>query len=161
MKYHCFFDGGCIGNGRYDADAYGSCAGYIVGDDMPHPNRVDPQYWINEAPDFADSRFDLNISAKRATNNMAEALSLHHLVVRLFSDNILCPDNEVFIYGDSQLIVNQVQGIWRVNNATLRKIYSDIHTVFSRYQKRYDQIVGRCLSLGLIPGTLMKQILGH
>jgi len=54
------------------------------------------------------------------TNNRAEYLSLYRLV------NVLTQYNpeSVEIYGDSMLVVNQINGEWKVSDPELKKIYS-------------------------------------
>lgn len=161
MRYYCFVDGGCSRNGRIDSKAYGSCLAFQVDDDLAPAAKVDPKFWQTKTPVISDLRFDLGTNGHRSTNNTAEAQALHHLIIRLFSTSLLHPENRVIVHSDSQLVVKQVQGYWRVNSNALMDIYRQIHGIFDRFEKRYGCKVGTVLSLENIPGDLMKLIIGH
>jgi len=160
-RYFSFVDGGCSKNGQQGSQAYGSCLVYKVEDDAPDVTRTPVAAWALARPVISDPKFKLGMNNNRNTNNSAEAQSMHHLMTRLFSMGILCPDNQVLIHSDSQLVINQVLGNWTVNNKVLLDIYRQIYTIFDRYESRYGTKVGQCMDIVHIPGTLMKQIIGH
>lgn len=161
MKYYCFFDGGCVNNGQLSAKAYGSCLAFPVPDSLAHPVEINPKYWEVKNPILKHERFAIKVPGRVSTNNIAEAKSLHFLVANLYLHSILRLGNEVFIFGDSQLIINQVQGIWKVRSPELAITYRKIHGIFRRFKRNYKCPVGRILTIDAIPGDLMKQIIGH
>jgi ribonuclease HI len=62
-----------------------------------------------------------------ATNNEAEYQALIVLAKKLVDKKI---DN-VVIYGDSQLVVNQVNGKWRINHQHLFKLHREVCNILS------------------------------
>lgn len=62
-----------------------------------------------------------------ATNNEAEYRALIALVKKLLEERI----KEVIIMGDSQLVVNQVNGMWRVNQPHLQRLYEEVCELLS------------------------------
>lgn len=89
-----YVDGGCRGNGAADAEMYGS-------------------FLLKGKKRVRDS-FDLGIG----TNNRAEYLTLIRALECVKANRL----QEIVIYQDSQLIVNQVNGEWRVKDADLRPL---------------------------------------
>ena len=76
---------------------------------------------------------------ERATNNVAEYLALLVGLLRCKELNIA----EVEVYGDSQLVIKQVKGDWKVKNAQLKKIYNEIKAIEPYFTKISYQHVYR------------------
>lgn len=53
------------------------------------------------------------------TNNEAEYTALIELLLTIFEKEL----NNVTIYGDSQLVINQMNGIYQVNSPNLKQLY--------------------------------------
>jgi probable phosphoglycerate mutase len=102
-RYEIIWDGGSLGNPGH---GYGS---YLLRN--PHGRE------IQEKLDFADL-------GDKVTNNQAEYLTLIRAMERL---RHLLGDRaktvSVLIRGDSQLVINQVTGAWKVKNTALRPLY--------------------------------------
>ena len=98
--YHIIFDGGSIGN---PGKAYGS-------------------FRIQEGRRKAAPAVRLDFG--HGTNNDAEYKSLiaglEHLHKMLKKDRIPTHDVLLHLRGDSQLVLNQVQGAWKVKNPRMR-----------------------------------------
>ncbi|MGH2560116.1 MAG: ribonuclease HI family protein [Thermomicrobiales bacterium] len=100
--YQIIFDGGSLGNPGL---GYGSFA--ISGPDG---------YELRQAIEFRDR-------GDAVTNNEAEYLTLIAALERLAHElGVRANDVCVEIGGDSQLVVNQVTGVWRVRKAELRPL---------------------------------------
>ena len=128
FKYTAYVDGGCPGNGWPEAVImFGS---YIIYD--AEQNEIE-----------RNIEFDLN-HPKKCTNNMAETLSLEALLMRVNNWNY----QPISIYMDSQLVVNQFNGVYRVKDRYLKRVLD-----------RMPKPSG--VSLSWISGNEMKRILGH
>jgi hypothetical protein len=134
---------------------------FNVGSDALPVVQTPSDVWTTGSPVVKEMRFPLGINNSRDTNNTAEAQSMHNLISQLFARGYLAPTNHTTIHSDSKLVINQLLGFWKVNNNVLMSIYRQTHQVFNRYTTRYDQKVGAVLDIQHIPGTLMKEILGH
>jgi ribonuclease HI len=62
---------------------------------------------------------------KDTSNNLAEHLALFHLLKFLFVETDYNKREEIQIYGDSLMVVNQMSGEWRINSD---KIFFDAAT---------------------------------
>ena len=125
-----FVDGGCPGNGRPEAvEMFGS---YKI-------------FYENVENLIAHETFTITHKNK-TTNNIAEAQSLHFLLKAIHGRQYL-PNQ---IYMDSQLIVNQYKGIYRIKNHQLKEIFKAIE------KYKHPEI-----SISWISGDEMKGILGH
>lgn len=67
----------------------------------------------------------------QGTSNQAEYLSLLHLCKLLIEASI----KNVKIYGDSQLVVNQINGEWKVKDTILKDYWNEIHECLKRIPK--------------------------
>lgn len=154
-KYHCFVDGGCYDNGGMNASAYGS---YHIYDttDMDYPT-VD--LLIPITPVLQQMRFP--ISEERRTNNVAEARAMHLLLQTLLAQKYLNAENRITIYSDSQLIINQLKGIYATKDRHLFRIHQDTYRVLQKWENKFNVVPNELLSLERIPGTEMKKVLGH
>jgi ribonuclease HI len=59
-----------------------------------------------------------------ATNNMAEYMAVHDALQYCYLNVILEPS--ITIVSDSTLVINQLKGIWRINNNNLKEINRNI-----------------------------------
>lgn len=97
MAFSIVFDGGSLGN---PGKGYGSFE--ITSDGEPY-------HFVNRMP-FGDN----------LTNNQAEYMALIEALTWLANDlNDRRSDAKVTIYGDSKLVINQVNGTWKVKNANM------------------------------------------
>ncbi|HET8523675.1 MAG TPA: ribonuclease HI family protein [Thermomicrobiales bacterium] len=102
-RYEIVWDGGSLGNPGH---GYGSYR-------LRNPRGRE----IYEKLDFADL-------GDKVTNNQAEYLTLIRAMERLrhlLGDR--AKNVSVLIQGDSQLVINQVTGSWKVKNAALRPLH--------------------------------------
>ena len=89
----------------------------------------------------------------KATNNVAEYKGLLAGLQRCKELNI----KELKVFGDSNLVIKQVKGEWKVKNAGLRPIYKQIKDiqpfftsisyehVYRKYNKRADELANMAL----------------
>ena len=68
----------------------------------------------------------------KQTNNYAEYMGLYHGMMEAQTHNIF----DLTIYGDSQLIIRQCNGIYKVKNETLKEIYTKVKEV----EKLFDSV---------------------
>jgi probable phosphoglycerate mutase len=111
--YRLTFDGGSLGNPGH---GYGS---YHVA--SPRGGT------LHERLDFSDQ-------GERVTNNQAEYLTLIRALERL--QEVLgerAPAVTLEIRGDSQLVVNQLNGRWKVRNAELQTLYERARQLLSAF----------------------------
>lgn len=112
FDYKIVFDGGAIGN---PGKGYGSYQ-ISVGDAIVEHRRED---------------FGGHI-----TNNQAEYMtlirSLRWLAARLGSD---VANTSVEVWGDSQLVINQLNGSWKVRNAALRPLVCEAQHELDRFDR--------------------------
>jgi len=59
-----------------------------------------------------------------ATNNMAEYMAVHDALQYCYLNIILEPT--ITIVSDSTLVINQLKGVWRINNINLKEINKHI-----------------------------------
>lgn len=127
-NYVAYVDGGCPGNGRpYAFPMFGS---YII---------------YNKQGDVVEENIKFDIHhPKRWTNNLAEVMALESLLTRVNNSGY----HPIDVYMDSQLIVNQFNGVYRVKDASLKKVFNRMPKVSN-------------LNLFWVSGDRMKEILGH
>ena len=65
------------------------------------------------------------------TNNEAEYSSLIHGLKSLLKLSIL----NIVIYSDSELVVKQINGEYKVKNSRMRKLYEQTHSLLVNFQK--------------------------
>jgi ribonuclease HI len=155
-----FVDGGCTGNGSQNGKAYGS---YHVYDVTNIPN-ITPQEAPLRGKLVLDSgRIDINANSwnTRPTNNLAEAVSMMLLLTTLNNKGLMSPKNTVDIYCDSELVLNQLMGVYRTKNPSLLKIHQGTYDVIHKYEKQHNTSWHLNTSLNKISGDDMKLILGH
>lgn len=162
--YWCYVDGGCLGNGGHNAEAYGS---YLVVNadevDAPYAPTEDGHNNANLLPEVArNERFLITNTrpGQRVTNNIAEAKSMASLITELYRLRLVRPSNLILVHSDSELIINQMTGAYRVKNQALKEIYRDIRQFISRAPggvELFKEVVHLCK----ISGDQMKVVLGH
>jgi len=64
-----------------------------------------------------------------ATNNEAEYTALIHGLKSLLNLSVL----NVTIFSDSELVVKQINGEYKVKNDRMKKLYSDAHVLLSKF----------------------------
>ncbi|HEU0164886.1 MAG TPA: ribonuclease HI family protein [Thermomicrobiales bacterium] len=111
-SFEIVFDGGSLGN---PGKGYGSYEITSGGEVVRH-----------EREDYGNN----------VTNNQAEYLTLIRALEWL--DTLLEGRREsatVLINGDSKLVINQVQGLWKINNAQLRPLAERARELLKGYAK--------------------------
>lgn len=110
QTYEIVFDGGALGN---PGKGYGSF--HIMGPEGP---------LAHERLEYGDN----------VTNNQAEyrtlIAALKYLKARLGDK---APHSRVIIRGDSQLVINQVNGAWKVKNADLMPFRQEVVTLLRQF----------------------------
>ena len=125
MKYTIFCDGGSLNNqSAKNRSAYLS---YKINDDIYREKNLG-----------------------RLTNNEAEYRSLISSLNFLLDNRL--QNNEVIINMDSALVVNQVNGKWKIKSPSLIKLNRLSKDLISKFPK---------LDLCWINNLKMKQVLGH
>ena len=113
----CYIDGGYSNDGNKESNGsgYGS--------------------FLIELTPFGDllihKRFDLPESR---TNNESEYLSLIKLL-DLLKNNL--SNEEIIIYSDSKLLVNQVNGNWKINYKNLQDLYNLVKSFNIKYELKW------------------------
>lgn len=88
----CYFDGCCEPKNPYGNMGIGSI---IIKDNI--------EVW---------SHSNFIPQSQNNSNNVAEYLALEQILIWLKENEV--PENTIFIFGDSQLVVNQMNGNWRI-----------------------------------------------
>lgn len=90
------------------------------------------------------------------TNNVAEYQTLigalRAVLSQLESSNQRADDLTIEIRSDSQLLVNQLSGRWKVRNAALQRLHKQARTLMDQFGK---------VRLNWQPRRFTEQILGH
>jgi len=154
IYYDAYVDGGCRNNGSVDAEAYGSFVVVKRGENVVLGKSEDALFQV----DRAILNFGDNV---KPTNNLAEAQSMFMLIATLNEGGILAKGNHTVIHSDSQLIIKQLSGEFKVNKKSLLKIYRNIYRLYKVIEEREDVRMHELLTLKKISGDEMKQILGH
>lgn len=105
---------------------------YFDGGCKPNPGKMEICVVIDD-----ESIMDKNVGM--GTNNQAEWLSL---IVAL-SESINRGYKDLVIYGDSQLVVNQASGNWKIKNQELRNFYDRFVTLKKMFNSVNIQYVPR------------------
>ena len=105
MSYHIFVDGACRGN--------------------PGPAAIGVACFKGAAPEFSDFKarpeavFTVSRAVGHRTNNEAEYLSLIEALTRLDEMKV----NEAVIHMDSELVIKQMLGVYKVKNPRLQPLF--------------------------------------
>jgi ribonuclease HI len=65
------------------------------------------------------------------TNNYAEYYALQMTLKKAIEMGI----KNVTCYMDSSLVVNQMNGLWKVNHPNIKQLYNDTHELISQFEK--------------------------
>lgn len=154
--YVCYCDGGCYNNGAVGAKAYGSFAVFRA--NMPIEHEALVNYHIESNMPYYIEKMTSCEKAEYIgfTNNVAEATAMLNLVNYLLKHNILTKENKVVIHSDSEIIIRQVLGIYKVKD---RKLLPIIQTISRKLQSIPD--INNILKIEHVSGKDMKIILGH
>jgi len=77
-----------------------------------------------------------------ATNNVAEYLALKFTLERAIELGI----NEVDVFMDSKLVVEQIQDRWKINNENLKLIYDEIKVLLPHFHSITFNFIPRNLN---------------
>lgn len=162
MQYIVYVDGFCKGNGRSDAKAGGSFAVYKL-EDGDMINDALHQKLRGIPPLYHDREFSVVVMEKEhATNNYAEATALRTAISWLISGGLLIPGNRIHICMDSQLVLNQVSGLYKTRSDHLRKIYQSIYALLGQHEKKIGMNAEKLISFHWISGDIMKaSVIAH
>jgi probable phosphoglycerate mutase len=116
IEFEIVFDGGSLGNPGH---GYGSFAILQDGQDL-----------LLEKVDYAHL-------GNQVTNNQAEYMTLIHALEKLaqLREGKLA-ETKVVVRGDSLLVLNQIQGKWKVKNEGLRPLHKRASELVNRFAQR-------------------------
>lgn len=89
------------------------------------------------------------------TNNQAEYLALKEGLLLALNEGY----KEITVQGDSMLVINQVNGLWKVKNKELKIIHSEIvnlikcfdkvilEHIYRKHNKRADELANQAMDL--------------
>ncbi len=168
MQIVAYSDGYCKGNGKNVSKAGGSYAAYFVeqgpimyGSSVDHATIAEKgELLFHVTHEFPHKQLDCTLSIIPYTNNLAEAVTCNLLLQELNAFNYLTPKNNICICLDSELILNQILGIYKCNMPSLKKVYKNIDAVLSLAQKKCRCTrteLFRNLLFTWIPGDEMKK----
>ncbi|MFN3605340.1 MAG: ribonuclease HI family protein [Leptonema sp. (in: bacteria)] len=94
------------------------------------------------------------------SNNFAEYTSLKlalEKVLEIFQKNQLLKDLALLIFMDSELVVNQLNGIYKVKNSNLKNIYNEVQEILKKFPnwkiqhipREQNQVADRLANLSL------------
>lgn len=162
MDYLVYVDGLCKRNGSSDAEAGGSFAVYR----LEKGEKVDDSLHVRLArrmPLYHDSEFAVVVSEQgQATNNYAEAVSLQTAIAWLISGGLLVQGNTIHICMDSQLVLNQIVGMYKTKKIHLKKIYMSIYDMLDKHSKAIGTNAEKLIAFHWISGDVMKaSVIAH
>lgn len=162
MDYLVYVDGLCKRNGSSDAEAGGSFAVYR----LEKGEKVDDSLHVRLArrmPLYHDSEFAVVVSEQeQATNNYAEAVSLQTAIAWLISGGLLVQGNTIHICMDSQLVLNQIVGMYKTKKIHLKKIYMSIYDMLDKHSKAVGTNAEKLIAFHWISGDVMKaSVIAH
>lgn len=161
MQYLVYSDGGCPSNGRGTTNMFGSFAVYELPDGISDDIH---DILVEQKPKHFCSKMDIPTVAKYcgATNNIAEASTLHTAISWVVAHGLLIPGNHVHICMDSELVVRQVIGMYKTKNPHLKKLYGEIYRILAEHSKEIGVNAESLITFHHIPGTVMKKtIINH
>lgn len=162
MDYLVYVDGLCKRNGSSDAEAGGSFAVYR----LEKGEKVGDSLHVRLArrmPLYHDSEFAVVVSEQeQATNNYAEAVSLQTAIAWLISGGLLVQGNTIHICMDSQLVLNQIVGMYKTKKIHLKKIYMSIYDMLDKHSKAIGTNAEKLIAFHWISGDVMKaSVIAH
>jgi ribonuclease HI len=139
--YVLVFDGGSLGN---PGPGYGSYALIRANDGQTSASSVEPKRVV---------RLDFG---GEMTNNEAEydtlIAGLRDLIQRLAEAKLSSSEFSIEVRGDSQLVINQVSGVWKAKDERMRARRNQVRELLNRFA---------AYRLGLQPRQESVRILGH
>jgi len=90
------------------------------GSSIPNPGEMKIGGWIKDSNQ--KQRYSFSRSIGQGTNNEAEYQALIHLLKTARRLEI----KNIFITGDSALVVSQVNGIWKVKNKRMKVLHEEV-----------------------------------
>lgn len=97
---------------------------HFDGSAKPNPGVIRAGYVI-KTPDGKTADIKTSVDLGHGTNNQAEYYALRYLIEKLLE----LKAQKVIIYGDSQLAINQVNGIWQAKDKTMKKFRDEIRNL--------------------------------
>lgn len=161
MNYYIYADGGCKNNGKHGkAEPFCSFAVYRC---SRTPEGAELHRQLKSLkPVHHASRLALHCADHVPTNNQAEANALAMAIAWCVNEKLVSPVNDIHIFMDSELVLNQFLGLYRTRHRHLRDVYSGIYTMLGNHSKKHGFDAEKCFHLKWIPGETMKQtIIGH
>ena len=173
-KVVAYSDGWVTNNGQIHAEAGGSTAAYNISTlrNIFTDTQINHQL-ISDSPllfheqhtyDLTNNKVKEVLPTKH-TNNTAEALSLYLLIIELNELNLIRPGVDILLLLDSELILNQVQGLYKTNQQPLKIIYQYLFQLLDRVARTHRiarRDIFQIISFLHIPGTEMKKtIINH
>ena len=137
MKYYIHIDGGCKGNGTGQQNGYGSSLAVSDAGKTGEHKRYN----------FGD-----------VTNNQAEYMTLQRVLFDLMDacQNFFKTRDEVYLYMDSALVVNQVNGVWRIKDPELAILATSCQVCLETLRE-----FGLVIQLAWVPRDEIFRRLGH
>jgi ribonuclease HI len=152
--YTCYVDGGCLRNGREDASAYGSFK-IFQGYDNSGPI-------LKEEKEFPIVVVATTGCPRRPTNNMAEGISINRALTCIIHMGILNAEgSQARIFTDSEILLNQILGVYRINNPQLKLIARERNSLVTRYNKESGRDFKKVFTFLKAPREMIVEILGH
>lgn len=105
-----YFDGSC---GPKNPGGY-ACYAFVI---------------IDEKKEIA-RKTGVECQGENATNNIAEYAGLLHGLEYMIENNIT---QKVEIFGDSQLVINQVNGTWKCKQKHLQTVLANVHSKLDQF----------------------------
>lgn len=163
-QFLIYSDGACPGNGKQDiACMYGSFAVYEAqkADNFLYVTDKLHSMLRKRTPLYFASKF--NIKDVKATNNVAEAKTLFKALLYACNNGLFASGNTVTVCSDSQIIINQLTGVYQCQDDALKRIYGNLYSVLKAESKRQGYDVTQAIYYAWIPGKVMKHnvIIGH
>jgi ribonuclease HI len=116
MDYLIIFDGGSKRNGAPDAEAYGS-------------------YQLSARGKQEIKRLQFPSGTSNEAEYKALIAALEDLITRIHKANRFAGEFTLEIRGDSALVINQVQGIWRTKKGHLRPLRDRAQAIITRFKE--------------------------
>ena len=156
-----YSDGFIQGNGKNFQTGGGTFAIFDITDVSPFPG--DDHLLINKQGELLERTS--NTYHGFLTNNICEAKAFFELVATLHYRKLINKSNTIFTYLDSELILYQVLGIYKINSINLKETYKNLNILLTKIEKEEGltrQEIFNIINLQHIPGIEMKKtIIGH
>lgn len=165
MTYLIYSDGGCLNNGKDNAQMYGSFAVYnLVDKGLPRGPNIQFHDEVKKMkPMVHESKFKIMaVMEERPTNNLAEVRTLQRAITWLKQKKLFKRGNKFVFCLDSELTVRQFKGIYRIRNSGIKRAQEAISTLLEGISKGLGYDVRADMSFYCIPEEIMKKtIIAH